>query len=576
MATPINADGGTSTVEIFSDDLLGISFRIVTNNVPSPATAITFPVTVTNSVPTTILQVLFTEDITVTTSSSYFICGSAGIQFGSTSLNDDGSIPTITVASVTGYPGLVQNGTGIAASYNNISIYNLNVATTGGSTLSSGGGWIAQTNFGYFSNSTGILIVNCSSSGLISGTNQGGIVGAYAGSATSGFIIRGCSSSGNIGAGSGGIVANNAAKISIDQCFSKGTIGTDGGGILGASSGLGTTTITNCFSLGSIGSNAGGITSLYAGSAGGTPGGSVLISNCYASGSIGASGGGIVGAYSGKATTLAPTIGSVLVINSYSKGTIGTSAGGIYGASYGTSSVAQHCYTSGSGASGGIFSLSTNDNPVGSTYNYSERNNGASGWNDANASASSSTTPGLFPTTVWISPTPETPNTPYIFALFGSSPYIAQIINTDGTFNTSFNPSVSIGGATSSAFTTSFDDYALLSGSASGITINSSTGSINTSAATQPGAQTLLSYGRNITTNKYAVTPVILTVLALPTVLSTISTTVNLKFPTYDIKYEVDSGTSFIVDKAVNSNFKFASYSDVMAYKMALAVRGQR
>jgi len=92
------------------------------------------------------LKVLFTTDITLTTSSQYFICGSDSIQFGDTVLNADGSRPIIAINGVGSYPGLIQNGTDVTNGYTNISIYNLNIVSLTSSLLNNGG-WIGQTRF---------------------------------------------------------------------------------------------------------------------------------------------------------------------------------------------------------------------------------------------------------------------------------------------------------------------------------------------------------------------------------------------------------------------------------------------
>ena len=71
-----------------------------------------WPVTVINNNPQLgngNLIINFTTDLTFTSSDQYFICGSHNIQFGLTSLKDDGTIPIIDISCNKGYPGLISN-----------------------------------------------------------------------------------------------------------------------------------------------------------------------------------------------------------------------------------------------------------------------------------------------------------------------------------------------------------------------------------------------------------------------------------------------------------------------------------
>jgi hypothetical protein len=105
--------------------------------------------------------VLITTDLTLTTTSQYFIMGSDNIIF-------DGQNNKVFI-NVNGYPGLIQNGTsgtnGDGKNY--IIIQNLGVETPNNSTLADYAGWIGQRYMN--KNAIGCKVTNCYSTGVISG-----------------------------------------------------------------------------------------------------------------------------------------------------------------------------------------------------------------------------------------------------------------------------------------------------------------------------------------------------------------------------------------------------------------------
>jgi hypothetical protein len=119
-----------------------------------------------------ILEVLkryITNNLEMTSNTMYFNMSTGNITI-------DGQTNTVNnINSVTNYPGLVRNGLVQSYGYNNITIKNLGVTTTNGSTLSYTGGWIGQE---YMNNAaSGCEIINCYSTGVISGQYAGGIFG---------------------------------------------------------------------------------------------------------------------------------------------------------------------------------------------------------------------------------------------------------------------------------------------------------------------------------------------------------------------------------------------------------------
>ena len=278
--------------------------------------SINFPATITNTDTSLgILKIIFTTNITISNIYQYFECLSSHIQIGSTSLNSDGSRPVITIDSVSDYPGLIKNGTGISSGYNYIYVFNLNVSSNNSTLYSSeteGGGWIGQSYFG--TQSTYNYIINCSSNGAIS-SYGGGIVGSYAGYSSSIYMnIIGCSSTGTINSHAGGIVGYNSDNTKINSCWSTGEILSNAGGIGGAN--CNNININSCYTTGSIsGEGAGGICGTNCGLSI-----TVYIESSYTTGNIrGIHSGGITGSYSNN----------VYITNCYTGGTVGDGIGGI-------------------------------------------------------------------------------------------------------------------------------------------------------------------------------------------------------------------------------------------------------
>jgi hypothetical protein len=218
----------------------------------------TWPITINGGTSGSPIVITFGDDITLNSSSKYFIIGSQYIRL-------DGGNKTILINGVVNYPGLVLNGTEFSSNgYSNITIENINVSTSSGSTIEQGKGWICWNYFGKASSNN--QIKNCSSSGAISGIASGGIFGKNSsGSATN------CYSSGVIsGNFSGGIFSSESSGNTVN-CYSSGAISGDfSGGIYGPNS-LGSA--VNCYSSGAI-------SGLFSGGING-PNSSGSTVNCY-------------------------------------------------------------------------------------------------------------------------------------------------------------------------------------------------------------------------------------------------------------------------------------------------------
>jgi hypothetical protein len=456
-ASTITADGATDTIYFKLIDI-SVLYKINDGSYDS----FSLPITIVNSNTSSTLKVLFENDIPISNSTFYFICGSDNIQFGSESLQNDGTRPIMTIDSITGYEGLIKNGDSFGNGYNNIYIYNLEINIIGGSTLTSNSGWFGREYFAR--GASDCYIVNCHSDGSIIDAG-GGIVGGYAGTNNGNLQIIGCSSSGNSGQYSGGIVGYFAAQtggnVTCTGCWSTGTIGIDGGGIFGyfaADEADSTVSAINCYSTGIIGDNGGGIfgrlTAAY---------GEAIAQNCYSTGNISTDAGGIFG------STAATDTGSTSAINCYSTGSITTSGNGIYGSNKGGDTTTTNCYSA-----DGIWSSTTANTQLTGTP----------------------VSPSVIGTT-WVATVTDQP---YELLNMGYTPYTIDNISVSGggvpSLVRTSSETIAISSSTSSAII-SGKSYTILeksggdSGSYSTITINSTTGVISTTLSTDTGTYTL-------------------------------------------------------------------------------------
>jgi len=397
----------------------------------------------------------FTTDITITSSDQYFICQTSNMTIGSITLNEDGTRPVITIDNVINYLGLINNGTNVDNGYDNVYVFNLEVRSINGSTLASDGGWIGQAYFGRQSQDN--YIVNCSSDGFIIDAG-GGILGGYCGH------------------GNG---VENSSSLTILGCSSSGDTGTYSGGIIGFYAGSygGNVSCKSCWSSGNIGDQAGGIVGYGAGSTDGL-GGYVSVINCYSTGEIaGTDAGGIFGRYAGDGSEIS-------VENSYSTGALsGTNAGGICGSntasSEGIASVI-NCYSSGaliSGLSNGIFSGGIGGGKTALNF-YVANNN----WNSTTANLNLTGIPLPTVGIVWVA---NGINQPYQLYNMGYSPYTITNINISDSPELVRTYDMTLeAGETSEPAIISGRDYEILSVEDSSITINNTTGVINTSSST--------------------------------------------------------------------------------------------
>jgi len=497
----IVADGATDTV--YLSQVSGNWFYRINTNAATSISS--FPVFIQNinaSPSANVLKLLFSTDVTLSSTNEYFICGSDGIQFGNTSLNPDGSRPRISVP-FDYYDGLIQNGTNFTDGYNSIYIYNLILDGTGYYNQTSAG-WIGKQYFG--KNATNNYIVNCTALGDIHG---GGIIGYYAGN----VCIIGCSSEGYLSQpNAGGIVGGYTnGTITIESCWTSGAIMNDYcGGIIGGNT-IGTITIINCYTSGAIfGNYAGGICGSNVGI-----NGELTITNCYTSGAIN---GQYCGGISGSITLSGSENTSISISNCYTLGFInGTqNSGGIYGLSINLgggilSLLITNCYTCGTTTSSKGYIIGGSNTLPPSCY--AEAYYSSSGWSTVHANTVLLSPPTSEPgvSSNWVS---IGVNQEYLLRNMGYTPYSTTVITTSSipSLIRTSSFTVASGNATSAGRTSTYQLLQLSGGIPSAystITINPTTGVISTTSRTTPGTYTVYVY----TLGSYHITTVTLTVV---------------------------------------------------------------
>ena len=348
LDSTISADGSTESIYL---QMNGSDIAYSIGSSPDTYTNISsWPVTILNTNTSVILNVIFTQSLTISSSSQYFIAGRKYITFDG---KYNGTNYIMNIENITGYTGLIQNGTSGANGKIGITVQNIitNVPNVNGvysSSLADSAGWICASYFGKGTTS-GNSISNCSNNGEISAQYAGGIAGygaGYAGSAT----FTNCSNTGEIsGSNAGGIAGADAGayngSATFTSCSNTGVIsGNYAGGIAGAGAGVnnGSATFTNCSNTGEISADsAGGIV----GGNAGAYNGSATFTNCTNTGVIsGPYASGIAGADAGQSA------GSATFTTCSNTGEItGNYAGGIagYGAGYAGSATFTNCSNTG-------------------------------------------------------------------------------------------------------------------------------------------------------------------------------------------------------------------------------------
>ena len=556
--TAISADGATQTLYLRS---IGSGIEYCFDN-SSWITASSVPITITNingNTTDNILKILFQTNFQITNLNQYFICGSAGLQFGNDITLNDGTLPLLTINSVSGFTGLIENGTSSTIGQNTVIIKNLEIQCRNGTTMSIYAGLFGSA---YYANGArGCQIVNCIGTIDTIVSTGGGITGMYSAKDSGNLSISACKITvrNSIDIAGGGIVGANAAynsgTMTVSQCYITGIIGTSAGGIFGSGAGTngGTCIAVNCYSDGSIDINGGGIFGEYASAA-------TSAINCYSLGQIGGAGGGIFG-YGGAGTAQ----------NCYSVGVIYNQAGGIFGLNY--SGTAYNCYTIGislSAGNGVIYSGTSSIAPS----NYGE---GSGTWNNTRSAQylDGVPTPVNPVGNVWIQPNGL--NTPYLFAGFGYSPYTTQLISL-------FSQTISAGNSSTPALLAGYT-YSILAintespANYPGISIDSATGIITLDTTVVSDTYILTIFCQ---INPYRTTTFIISVPSPPVppptpTISTVQvccpTASNLNFYSYHPYNEYAEGTVIANEQINNTRRKFGSYDLYLKFITGLAYK---
>jgi hypothetical protein len=527
--------------------------------IPNTAEIVNWPVTFINTTETDYIKVFFENDITLTGGTNrYFICGSTYIQIGNDLLNSVGTQTKITIDGITNYSGLIQE-----SQKNNIIIKNIGIISTNGSTTNNG--WLCASGFAQAS--TNNQIINCYSTGEIP-SSCGGIVGLQAARNGGQLEIYNCYSTGSIGLSAGGIcgasAAFNSGSVFVQNCFSTGSIGQDAGGIFGLNAGntIGNAVSLNCYSTGNIGAGTVGSGGIY-GKGAAANGGSCQSMNCYSTGNFIANN---VGGIFGELCSINDN--SVCsATNCFSLGTIsGSGIGGIFGANTnkfsatGASATATNCFMK---SAGNIFGSSS----IGITNNCG---NGSGSWLDSTVNTILTTG---FPLTSDVGTTwarTDGPNTPYKLISMGYCSYgrvLVQSVTLDGVYAGVPTIPAIVVGHTFKILAINGSDPSIYPT----ISINRSTGSIQTSTADAFTSYTIIIYDY---INPYAITTFILNLAGpVPPEPSPIPAyccpdTTNANFPLYEIKESIKDYKAINYDAHNYGKKIFNSYSDYIKYKM--------
>lgn len=351
--TTISANGATEAIYLRMNGS-AIERSVGTLTTPSTWSAISsWPATITNTNPiaTAILNVVVTQNLTISSStggvSGFFIAGSLYITFNGAGFD-------VTISGITSYPGLIRNGTSAASGRANVAVKNFTMKQLGGGSISDKGGVVCQSYFGR--GVSGNSIENCTNQVSISSTNGGGgVAGAFAGYSGGSVTFTGCTNSGPSGQYTGGIAGQYAGysggSVTFTGCtnsgvlnsnYSAGIAGYGAGSAINAGitlSGHGSATFINCTNTSSIiGVEGGGIAGGQAGSStSGLYNGSATFINCRHTGNLqNAYVGGITGRYAGNGIRGSATFTGCTNSGEFVSGS--NNSGGIAGSEAGASS----------------------------------------------------------------------------------------------------------------------------------------------------------------------------------------------------------------------------------------------
>ena len=213
--------------------------------------------TTTTGWPVTInagFTITFTENITLDLATQYFIIGGDNV-----TINGGGFL--VTLNNITGWNGLVENGTSTAPGKTNSTIKYIGITTSGAGTMTDYCAYLCRQYYskGISPNSTINYVTGCYNTGSIANMYGGGLIGSYSGSPYTSLLVTNCYNTGSIANSyGGGLFASNICKssphtTSVTNCYSYHTGGGYDGTLFGILTGTSSypVKINNCISISS-------------------------------------------------------------------------------------------------------------------------------------------------------------------------------------------------------------------------------------------------------------------------------------------------------------------------------------
>jgi hypothetical protein len=266
----------TSQIEDLTTTLLPQTITTNTTISQSDIASTTWPVTISG----TNITVTFGSNLTLTSATHKF-------QITGSNVTINGGNNTVTVGSVTSYPGLFQFNAGLT----NITLQNIKMVVNSPSTLL--GGAFASDKITY---PNGFNIINCSTSGTVTLPSSAGAFFGY-GSNPSSMILSNTTITNSyntlaLPSQNGGFFplwmnVGTSCTLKMSNCYNSGTIGSVSAGFIDSYSTLNTNAVinlTNCYNIANQTADYSG--GFFGCNVGGSNGSSITLTNCYSIGNF--------------------------------------------------------------------------------------------------------------------------------------------------------------------------------------------------------------------------------------------------------------------------------------------------
>jgi hypothetical protein len=266
----------TSQIENLTTTLLPQTITTNTTISQSDIASTTWPVTISG----TNITLTFGSNLTLTSTSHKFLITASNVTI-------DGGNNTVTVVSVTSYPGLFKFNTGLT----NITLQNIKMVVNSPSTLL--GGAFASDKITY---PNGFNINNCSTSGTVTLPSNAGAFFGY-GSNPSSMVLSNTTITNSYNALSlpsqnGGFFpiwmnVGTSCTLKMSNCYNIGTIGSVSAGFIDSYSTLNANAVinlTNCYNIANQTADYSG--GFFGCNVGGLNDSSITLTNCYSIGNF--------------------------------------------------------------------------------------------------------------------------------------------------------------------------------------------------------------------------------------------------------------------------------------------------